>query len=182
MVFWDFVKSLFSRRKREVKILFLGLDGAGKTTIVTKLCGRDVSLVQPTEGFNAKTISMSGISMNIWDIGGQAKIRPYWRHYFEGCEGLVFVVDSSDRERMEETGDELNSLLETAELSGVPLLVFANKQDLVTAYEAAEICKLLELEEIESSRPWRIQDSSAKRGTGLEEGMSWLLDKIKGTK
>ncbi|GKT14134.1 putative multi-domain containing protein [Aduncisulcus paluster] len=174
MVFWDFVKSLFSRRKREVKILFLGLDGAGKTTIVTKLCGRDVSLVQPTEGFNAKTISMSGISMNIWDIGGQAKIRPYWRHYFEGCEGLVFVVDSSDRERMEETGDELNSLLETAELSGVPLLVFANKQDLVTAYEAAEICKLLELEEIESSRPWRIQDSSAKRGTGLEEVYEYM--------
>ena len=70
---------------------------------------------------------------------GQKAIRPYWRNYFENTDALVYVVDSSDRKRMDETGEELNALLEEDALAGVALLVFANKNDLLNACEAAEV-------------------------------------------
>eukprot|EP01051_Picozoa_sp_SAG22_P013711 SAG22_NODE_1567_length_4104_cov_2.041698_2_plen_168_part_00 len=113
----------------------------------------------------------------MWDIGGQKAIRPYWRNYFENTDALVYVVDSSDRKRLDETGVELNSLLEEDSLAGVALLVFANKNDLLTAAEASEIADSLYLHVIRD-RTWQIQSCSAKTGDGLEEGLNWLVDNM----
>merc|ERR1719331_1820050 len=129
----------------------LGLDNGGKTTILKKLSEEDVSHVMPTQGFK----------LNVWDIGGQKTIRPYWSNYFESSDVLCYVIDSSDKRRLEESGSELRELLAEDKLGGVPLLVFANKQDLLQATPAEEISESLQLGHIKD-RPWQIQACSAK--------------------
>ncbi|KAG8809220.1 ADP-ribosylation factor-like protein 2 [Serendipita sp. 399] len=95
------------RKERQMRILFLGLDNAGKTTIVKKLNNEDVSTVSPTLGFNIKTF----VHNKLRDVGGQRTLRPYWRNYFEQTDALVWVVDSSDRLRMDDCKQELHALL-----------------------------------------------------------------------
>lgn len=113
----------------------------------------------------------------MWDIGGQKAIRPYWKNYFENTDGLVYVVDSSDEVRLKECTEELTSLLTEDALKNVPLLVFANKQDLQFALEAEEIMSTLTLMEIKD-RTWTIQACSAVTKEGLQEGMEWLVKTI----
>jgi ADP-ribosylation factor-like protein 3 len=99
--------------------------------------------------------TQDGFKLNVWDIGGQREIRPYWKNYYDNTDGLVFVVDSSDDMRLKEATDELLSLLQEEALANIPLLVFANKQDLQFALEAGEIMASLKLEEIQD-RPFTI--------------------------
>jgi len=162
----------------EARILVLGLDNAGKTTILKKLSDEDVTTITPTQGFNIKSLMHEGFKLNVWDIGGQKSIRPYWRNYFDQTDCLLYVIDSADRKRLEETGDELSKLLEEDKLAGVPLLVLANKQDLLNALPANEVAEGLNLFSIRD-RPWQIQPCSAKNGTGLQDGMEWLVKQVK---
>ena len=81
-------------------------------------------------GFNVETVTYKNVKFNVWDVGGQDKIRPLWRHYYTGTQGLVFVVDSQDRERIDEAKQELHRILSDREMKECLLLVFANKQDL----------------------------------------------------
>ncbi len=83
-----------------------------------------------TVGFNVETVTYKNVRFNVWDVGGQDKIRPLWRHYYTGTQGLVFVVDSQDRERIDEAKQELHRILSDREMKECLLLVFANKQDL----------------------------------------------------
>merc|ERR1711931_163992 len=124
------LKSLRAKEPKDCRILLLGLDNAGKTTILKQLSSEDITQVTPTQGFNIKSVQSSGFKLNVWDIGGQRRIRPYWRNYFENTDVLIYVIDSTDRNRFDETGQELQELLDDEKLSGVPLLVLANKQDL----------------------------------------------------
>ena len=110
----------------------------------------------PTIGFNVETVEYKNISFTVWDVGGQDKIRPLWRHYFQNTEGLIFVVDSNDRERIAEARDELNRMLAEDELREAVLLVFANKQDLPHAMNPAEITDKLGLHNMRN-RNWYIQ-------------------------
>lgn len=105
----------------------LGLDNSGKTTILKAMSEEDISTIMPTQGFNIKSLSQDGFKLNVWDIGGQKAIRPYWKNYYENTDALIYVVDSSDEQRISECYDELKSLMEEADLSKVPLLVYANK-------------------------------------------------------
>ena len=92
---------------RELRILLLGLDNAGKTTILKTLASEDISTITPTQGFNIKSVQSEGFKLNVWDIGGQRKIRPYWRNYFDNTDVLIYVIDSADTKRFEETEQEL---------------------------------------------------------------------------
>jgi ADP-ribosylation factor-like protein 3 len=166
--------------EKEARILMLGLDNAGKTTVLKKLSEEDISHIMPTQGFNIKSLVHEGFKLNVWDIGGQKTIRPYWSNYFESSDALVYVIDSSDRRRLEESGQELKELLAEDKLGGVPLLVFANKQDLLQATPADEISDALAMNAI-VDRTWTIQACSAKTGDGLQEGMEWLVSQC-GTK
>jgi small GTP-binding protein domain len=165
------------KNDREARILVLGLDNSGKTTIMKRLSDEDIDSVMPTKGFNVKSLVQNGIALNMWDIGGQKSIRPYWRNYLDRTDALVYVIDSSDEKRMEETGIELDGLIGEDKLDRVPILIFANKQDLLNAYSAEEICEGLELVNIDD-RPWHIQPCSAKTGEGLKEGMEWIINLI----
>ncbi|KJH43580.1 ADP-ribosylation factor family protein [Dictyocaulus viviparus] len=129
-------------REREIRVLILGLDNAGKTTITKKFLGEDLSSVEPTLGFNIKTVEFQGFTINFWDVGGQKSLRSYWRNYFEQTDALIWVVDSGDEERLFLCRDELKSLLNEERLLGASLLVLANKQDLHSAMRAADIAKV----------------------------------------
>ncbi|KAI8896187.1 ADP-ribosylation factor family-domain-containing protein [Globomyces pollinis-pini] len=163
---------------KEIRILVLGLDNAGKTTILNRLSGDEIQNIKPTQGFNVKSVESDGFKLNLWDIGGQETIRPYWRNYFEGSDILIYVIDSSDKRRLAETGEQLSQLLAESKLGKVPLLVYANKQDLVTALPGDEIAVGLNLNSIRD-RAWQIQACSAKDGDGIAEGMEWAMSIIK---
>ncbi|KAL1342882.1 hypothetical protein HN51_029355 [Arachis hypogaea] len=163
--------------KYEWRIPMVGLDSSGKTTILYKLKLGDTVRTIPTIGFNVESVEYKNASFTIWDVGGQQKIRPLWRHYFQNTIGLIFVVDSSDRHRIIEARNELHNILTDHELRNAILLVFANKQDLSTAMSVAEIADKLGLHPLED-RSWYIQSTSAISGQGLYQGLDWLIDNI----
>uniref|UniRef100_A0ACD5X6X5 Uncharacterized protein n=1 Tax=Avena sativa TaxID=4498 RepID=A0ACD5X6X5_AVESA len=163
----------------EIRILMVGLDAAGKTTILykLKLGNGEIVTTIPTAGFNVETVEYKNISFTVWDVGGQDKVRPLWRHYFQNTKGLVFVVDSNDRDRVFEARDELHRMLNEEELRDVLLLVLANKQDLPYAMSAAEITDKLGLHSL-GQRQWYIQSTCATKFEGLYEGLDWLSSNI----
>lgn len=133
------------KKDSEARILVLGLDNAGKTTILKALSQEDVTEIMPTQGFNIKSLQQDKFKLTVWDIGGQRAIRSYWSNYFQNTDGLIFVVDSQDEARLEESKTELLELLNDEILEKVPLLVFANKQDITTALSADEVLETLDL-------------------------------------
>ena len=136
-----------------MKILMVGLDAAGKTTILYKLKLAEVVTTIPTIGFNVETVQYKNISFNVWDVGGQTKLRPFWKYYFEGIDGVIFVVDSNDKDRMTEGKEELHRMISEDELKGVPVLVLANKQDIPGAMPVPEICEELGMNKLKG-RSW----------------------------
>ena len=158
--------------KKEMRILMLGLDAAGKTTILYKLKLGEVVSSVPTIGFNVETVEYKNIKFTVWDVGGQDKIRLLWRHYYQNTQGLIFVVDSSDKERVELAREELQRMLGEEELRDAVLLVFANKQDL-GVMSVAEVTEKLGLHTLRG-RDWYIQGTCAMTGDGLYDGLDWL--------
>ena len=146
---------------RQVRMCVLGLDNAGKTTILRSLAHEEINTVQPTQGFNVKQLQVSNFQFNTWDLGGQSAIREHWPNYYDNLDCIIYVVDSSDNVRMEnECGGELQKLLVDDKLAGVPILIYANKQDLDLAMPADEIEEVLHLSEI-NDRAWIIVACSA---------------------
>merc|ERR1712115_464867 len=172
-----FAKALDAiKGKTEHRILLVGLDAAGKTTILYKLKLGEIVTTIPTIGFNVETVEYKNISFTVWDVGGQDKIRPLWRHYYQNTQGLIFVVDSSDRERIQESHDELHKMLNEDELRDAIVLVFANKQDLPNALSVTELTEKLGLNQLR--RKWYVQAACATQGTGLYEGLDWLSSEL----
>ncbi|KAK8205366.1 ADP-ribosylation factor family-domain-containing protein [Phyllosticta paracitricarpa] len=180
------MKQIFGTK--EMRILMLGLDAAGKTTILYKLkLDKDVTTI-PTVGFNVETVMYKKTRFNVWDVGGQDKIRPLWRHYFSGArnlhntvpntnasgkgtQGLIFVVDSSDRDRIDEARTELARIISDREMKDARLLIFANKQDVSAAMKPDEVKTKLQLDKIASQHKWKIEPSCATTGEGIFEGL-----------
>jgi len=164
--------SLF-KLKRDVRILMVGLDAAGKTTILYKLkLGESINTI-PTIGFNVEQVAYKNISFTVWDVGGQDKIRALWRHYYAGCEGIIYVVDSLDRDRIGLSRDTLKHMLCDDELRNAHVLVLANKQDMPSAMTATEIGEKMELSSIRG-RNWHCQPCCAVSAEGLYEGLDWM--------
>merc|ERR1711994_296326 len=156
------IKGILGSFNSEKRILMLGLDAAGKTTIIYKLQLGEVVHTIPTIGFNVETISYKNVDFTVWDVGGQNKIRPLWRHYYRGTDALIWVVDASDRDRLEEAKEEMHSVLRDPELRDSKVLVVANKQDLPTAVRSRELAQHLELNTLHQT--WYIQECAATKG------------------
>jgi len=165
---------LFGRSKQPMRILMVGLDAAGKTTILYKLKLGEVVSTIPTIGFNVEKVEYKQISFTVWDVGGQDKIRPLWRHYYNNTNALIFVVDSNDRERMIDARDELTKMMKEDEMRSVVLLVYANKQDLPMALSANDMADELGLDRLCGKRAWFCQPACGVNGDGLYEGLDWL--------
>lgn len=166
---------------QSLHVVMLGLDSAGKTTALYRLKFDQYLNTVPTIGFNCEKIKgtsgrAKGTSFLIWDVGGQDKLRPLWRSYTRCTDGVVFVLDSVDEERMEEARLELQRV--ARENPGVPLLVLANKQDLPGAKEPRVIERLLGLHELAAGHLWHVQPACAIIGEGLDDGLERLYDMI----
>ena len=168
---WNYFTSI-----KDCRIILLGLDAAGKTTITYKMKLGEVLSSTPTIGFNVETIEFRNIKFNIWDIGGQTKLRSLWRHYFPNTNGIIFVIDSSDRARIGEAKKEIDFLMQDEDLKGCPQLILANKLDL-GVMSVAEVIDKLDLQSIRG-RDWFCQGCSALTGTGLYEGFDWMGKRI----
>ncbi|KAE8833090.1 hypothetical protein HRS9139_04909 [Pyrenophora teres f. teres] len=185
-------------KDKEMRILMLGLDNAGKTTIVKKIMNEDVNSVSPTLGFIIKTIEYDGYKLNIWDVGGQKTLRTYWKNYFEKTDTLIWVVDATDRERIDDCRHELAGLLLEERLSGASLLVFKNKSDVPGSMSEDEIREVgdgsgaagtcwranadgvqgLRLDAIKTHK-WHIMTCSAMTGLNLQQGLEWVVQDAK---
>lgn len=170
---------LFKRMtKKEVRVVMVGLDAAGKTTLLYKLKLGEVVSTIPTIGLNVETVEHQNLQFTVWDMGGQDKLRSLWKHYYKGSHGVVFVIDSNDGARLDVAKAELETLLKADELRGAVLLIYANKQDLTGAASAAQLTDRLNLNSLRQ-RQWYVQPCCATSGEGLYEGLEWLSATIK---
>ena len=166
--------------ERRARVCMLGLDAAGKTTILYKMKLNELITTIPTVGFNVEEVSYQNLTMTVWDVGGQKTIRTLWKHYLSNNDAIIFVVDSTDRERMGEAREELWALLALDETPrDTALLVLANKQDLPSAASAAELTDRLDLYKLRDGRKWYVQAAVATSGEGLYDGLSWLARTVK---
>ncbi|XP_066533178.1 ADP-ribosylation factor-like 4aa [Hoplias malabaricus] len=167
---------------KSLHIAILGLDSAGKTTVLYRLQFNEFVNTVPTKGFNSEKVKValgtSRVTFHFWDVGGQEKLRPLWKSYTRCTDGIVFVVDSVDVERMEEAKTELHKLTRSSETQGVPVLIVANKQDLRHSLSVAQIEKMLALRELGAATPWHLQPTCAIIGDGLKEGLGRLYELI----
>ena len=166
-------KLMESWSKVPSKIVMVGLDAAGKTTVLYKLQLGEVITTCPTVGFNVETIQYKKLEMTIWDIGGQDILRKLWRHYYQGVDAVIYIVDSNDTDRIDLAAEELHKVLDHDELRDAAVLVFANKQDLPNSMDVRTCAEKLGMHHLKN-REWHIQPAVATTGDGLWEGLEWL--------
>lgn len=164
-------------------VVVLGLDAAGKTSLLYRLKFEEFIRSAPTKGFNTEKIRVPlgdsrGVTFQVWDVGGQEKLRPLWRSYTRGTDGLVFVVDAVETERLEEARAELHRISLASANQGLPVLVLANKQDQPGALSAAEVEKRLGVRELAAATLTHVQGCSAVDGLGLQLGLERLYQLI----
>eukprot|EP00270_Netrium_digitus_P005818 TRINITY_DN1780_c1_g1_i1.p1 TRINITY_DN1780_c1_g1~~TRINITY_DN1780_c1_g1_i1.p1 ORF type:complete len:196 (-),score=35.98 TRINITY_DN1780_c1_g1_i1:148-735(-) len=175
-VFRKLFDGLFGNK--EMRVVMLGLDAAGKTTILYKLHIGEILSTVPTIGFNVEKVQYKNVQFTVWDVGGQEKLRPLWRHYFNNTDGLIYVVDSMDRERIKIAAAEFQGIVSDSLMRNSAVLVFANKQDLKGAMSPMEVCEAMGLQQLRG-RAWHIQSTCAPKGEGLYEGLDWLASTLK---
>jgi len=174
-VFSNLFRPLF--HEKELKILLLGLDNAGKTTILYKLKINETVNTIPTIGFNVESIKRDGVNFTMWDLGGQDKIRSLWKHYYHNTDVLIFVVDSNDTERFKIAKKEFHSIMNEEDMKNAKVLIFCNKQDLPNACTTKRLSKDLEIGKLKNKI--HIQKCVATKGIGLKEGLDWIAEKCK---
>lgn len=169
-------------KKREVNVLVVGLDNSGKTTIINHFKSEDSKNhdIVPTVGINVEKFQTKSLSFTAFDMSGQGRYRNLWEHYYKDCNGIIFVIDSSDKLRIVVAKDELDQLLEnkTMHCRRIPILFYANKMDHRESISSVKCSSLMGLEQI-CNKPWHICASNALTGEGLHEGVNWLTDQMK---
>jgi len=131
----------------------------------------------PTIGFNVETVTWKNLKFQVWDLGGQTSIRPYWRCYYANTDAVIYVVDSSDRDRIGISKEELLSMMEEEEMRDAVLLILANKQDIAGSMSATEITDAFGLTEMKG-RTWSIHKCSALKGDGVDTAFDWLVNQL----
>lgn len=165
----------FMDMSEPVRILMVGLDGAGKTTLLYRLKLGDVVTTIPTIGFNVETVTYKNLKFDVWDVGGQDKIRALWRHYYQGSKAVIYVVDSNDEARLSEAADELHKMMAEEALKDAILLVYANKQDLPNAKSSSEVGEALDLSRLrEQGKEVNVMGIVATSGDNVYAGLEWI--------
>ncbi|KYO44276.1 putative ADP-ribosylation factor-like protein 5C [Alligator mississippiensis] len=162
---------------QEHKVIIVGLDNAGKTTILYQFLMNEVVHTSPTIGSNVEEIILRKTHFLMWDIGGQETLRSTWNTYYSNTEFVILVIDSTDRERLTVTKEELYKMLAHEDLRNAAVLIFANKQDVKNSMTASEISRFLMLSSIKD-HPWHIQGCCALTGEGLPAGLEWMKSQV----
>ncbi|NHJ85697.1 MAG: GTP-binding protein [Asgard group archaeon] len=178
----SFLQRLF-RQKKQFKIAVVGLDSAGKTTMLNYLRFDKNIETLPTIGVNVEVLRRENVNLSIFDLGGQLHFRSLWGTLMKGSSAIIFVIDSSDRDRLEEAKNELWKVLLDPLYPDAPLLIVANKQDRENALSIQELIETcgLNVSEKMGNRSWHIQPTVAITGQGIEEAIRWIvmeLDKL----
>lgn len=177
-VLFSHLDKLWQSFHRDSAILILGLDNAGKTAVLYALhLGEAIEYTVPTIGFNVEEVAVGNLSIKMWDIGGQERLRALWPHYFGQTDGVVFVVDSSDIDRIPIAKTELHTLMSHKELTGKPFLILANKQDLPRALHKEEMIQALDLKAVTWLK-WQVVECSAVKNNRAKLGLEWLAEEI----
>ena len=171
------VIEFFSRSKNNFKIIILGIQNAGKTTILYRLALGQLVKTTPTIGSNVEEINYNNVKFQAWDLGGQENMRSVWDVYYSNTDGVIFVIDSNDKDNYEESKNQFYKILQNETLKNAVILIFANKQDLITSKKVNEIIEIYELDSIKN-HVWHIQPCSANTGEGLLTGIKWLSDQL----
>ncbi|KAK8830875.1 hypothetical protein WA577_003577, partial [Blastocystis sp. JDR] len=158
------------KERNSRRCLLVGLDNAGKTTLLNTLCHNGKTETEPTVGFNTETVKVKKLSLDIWDVGGQEMYRPMWRHYFAGSHAVVFVIDSTDVARMETVKQEMQRLAINDQLRDTVWLVFANKQDEQNAMHSSQIESVLDLKDLLKDHTYKLMESVATKDIGVKDG------------
>jgi small GTP-binding protein len=170
------ILDFFSRSRSNFKIIILGIQNAGKTTILYRLSLGQLVRTTPTIGSNVEEISYNNVKLQAWDLGGQESTRSVWDVYFVNTDAIIYVIDTHDT-NYEESKNQFYKLLENEALKNAVILIYANKQDLAGAKKVNEIVQIYELDSI-TNHIWHIQPCSAQTGEGLITGMKWLSDQL----
>ncbi|XP_035249093.1 ADP-ribosylation factor-like protein 11 [Anguilla rostrata] len=172
-------KLLSRQTERPPQVVLMGLDGAGKSTLLSRLQWGEKMETSPTVGFNVGTLEVEkGVTLTVWDVGGQGEMRANWKYYLDDCQALVFVVDGVDRERLGEAQKALRRVLREEALKEVPLMVLVNKKDLPNSMTIREVSNQLDLPN-NKGRDWQIQACSAYTGLGLQQAFLSVAKLIK---
>ena len=166
------------RSRKHRRVLLVGLDAAGKTTLLFRLyAGKSLNTI-PTVGFNVKTVPFQGLQLHVWDVGGQEQLREFWRHHFTGTQGLVFVVDAADRDRLVHARAEFERVVADEQLADAAVLVLANKQDAPGAVQPAELEQLLDIRRLCEHKKWTVRPTTLTSGDGVTEAFTWLAENM----
>ena len=167
----------FTRSRNNFKIVILGMQNAGKTTILYRLSLGQVIKTTPTIGSNVEELVYENVKFQAWDLGGQESNRSLWDVYYMNTDGVIYVIDSQDENNYEESKAQFHKILKNSTLKNATILIYANKQDLQGAKSINDIIRDYELDKIKN-HSWQIQPCSALRGEGLIEGLKWLSEQL----
>lgn len=177
MGLWKKIKNVFGIGRKKANIVLVGLDNSGKTTVLNRMMpSKGVKTeTTPTIGYSLEEFRRGNIRFTAYDMGGGSQFRDIWANYYNDCDALIFVVDSTDALRFQVAYNELSVILEDRTFTDrrTPLLVLANKTDLPTCLSVVEIQRALRLDNIRN-HSWGIFAISALDGSGIEDALSWL--------
>lgn len=175
-------------QKEEYNVLILGLDNAGKSTYLeqsktkfnSKYQGMNLSKITATVGLNIGKIDIGRVRLNFWDLGGQEELQSLWDKYYAESHAVIYIIDSSDTDRIDESKDAFDKMIVNDMLKGVPLLILANKQDLEGCMRASEVKKVFNSSaQLIGDRECKFLGTSALKGDGVHEGIEWIKEGIK---
>jgi small GTP-binding protein len=167
----------FTKSRNNFKIIILGMQNAGKTTILYWLSLGTLVKTTPTIGSNVEELTYNNVKFQAWDLGGQESTRSVWDVYYMNTDAIVYVIDSHDDENFEESKAQFHKLLSHPNLKSTVILIFANKQDLPGAKTVDKLIHDYEFDKIQS-HIWHIQSCSALKGEGMITGIKWLSEQL----
>ena len=167
-------------KKKEYNILIIGLQNSGKSTIVQRLLKKDDPMEPtiPTIGSQVKEYSFQKLKFVLWDVGGQKDLRNTWKHYFVGTHAIIYVVDSADTEKLTESVNEFEKVINDQHVSGIPCLILGNKSDLPNSLNEVDLTQHFNIAKYgkEYHCSFRLQRCSALTGDGLNDGFTWISE------
>ena len=182
MGFMSKLTAWLGMQKKDAKVIVVGLDNSGKTTVLNWLKPEAEQRhdIVPTIGFTVEQFKVKSLRFSAFDMSGQGRYRNLWEAYYKESNGIIFVLDSSDKLRMAVARDELDLVLEHEHIKPrrLPILFFANKMDKRDALSSVKCSVMLGLEDIRD-KPWYICASNALNGEGIQEGLTWFADQVK---